>query len=117
MRCASAKKLRYLIDVTPAFYAKPISTYLGALKKLQGLAISTTHIRRKSGWSNAGTHWRRGGPAGALFALGRLAAQSRQRRESLRGHVVEGLMRFRARSTRLVCRRAFKRADVVESAP
>jgi hypothetical protein len=51
-----------------------------------------------------------GGPAGALLALGRLAERSRQRREYLRGQVIDELARFRANDTRSACRRAFKRA-------
>jgi CHAD domain-containing protein len=116
----SAKKLRYLIDVTPAAYGEAdLERVLAVLKKLQRTLgdFNDAYSQEERLVECAHALGAAGGPAGALLALGRLAEQSRQRRESLRGHVVEGLMRFRARRTRLVCRRAFKRADSVESAP
>jgi hypothetical protein len=49
-----------------------------------------------------------GGPSGALLTLGRLAERCRQRREHLRGEVVEKLSRFSAREVHKACKRAFK---------
>jgi CHAD domain-containing protein len=106
-----AKKLRYLVDALPAFYDAPDFEYiLGALKKLQ---------RVLGDFNDASVQERRllecgrglaaaGGPAAVLIGLGRLAEQSRQRRECLRGDVVERLTRFRARDTQSACRRVFK---------
>jgi CHAD domain-containing protein len=110
----SAKKLRYLVDVTPAFYDEAdLERILGALKKLQRALgdFNDAHVQEERLVECGQALGAAGGPAGALLALGRLAEQSRQRRESLRGQVVEGLVRFRARRTKLVCRRAFRRAD------
>jgi CHAD domain-containing protein len=114
-----AKKLRYLVDVTPAFYdATDLERILGALKKLQRALgdFNDAHAQEQRLLECGLELGAAGGPAGALLALGRLAEQSRQRRECLRGQVVEGLTRFRARDTRSACRRAFKRARAAERA-
>jgi hypothetical protein len=50
------------------------------------------------------------------LTLGRLAEQSRQRREHIRSEVAERLSGFRARSMRLACRHAFKRTETAERA-
>jgi CHAD domain-containing protein len=106
-----AKKLRYLVEVIPAFYdAADLECILGALKKLQRVLgdfnDATVQERRlvECGHRLAAA----GGPAAVLIGLGRLAEQSRQRREHLRGAVVERLARFRARDTQSACRHAFK---------
>jgi CHAD domain-containing protein len=114
-----AKKLRYLIDVTPAFYAAAdLECILGALKKLQRVLgdFNDAQVQETRLLECGRALGAAGGPAGALLALGRLAEQSRQRRERLRGEVVEKLARFRARDTRSACRRAFKRAGPAERA-
>jgi CHAD domain-containing protein len=115
----SAKKLRYLIDVTPAFYdAADLERIESALKKLQRVLgdFNDAHSQEarlvECGLEVGGA----GGSAGAVLALGRLAEQSRYRRERLRKEVVEGLVRFRRRNTRQACRRAFKRAGAAERA-
>jgi CHAD domain-containing protein len=114
-----AKKLRYLIDVTPAFYdAADLERILGALKKLQRVLgdFNDAHAQEQrlleSGLALGAT----GGPTTALLSLGRLAEQRRQRGERLRAEVVEVLARFRARDTKSACRRAFKRAGAGECA-
>ena len=91
----NAKKLRYLVDVAPAFYdAADLDRILAALKKLQRVLGDFNDAQVAGG---AAARLRRarlvatGGPAGALLALGRLAEQSRQRRERLRGEVADGL--------------------------
>ena len=106
-----AKKLRYLVDVMPAFYdAADFECILGALKKLQRVLgdfnDATVQEQRlvKCGHGLATA----GGPAAVLIGLGRLAEQSRQRGERLRGQAVEQLARFRARDTQSACRRAFR---------
>jgi hypothetical protein len=48
-----------------------------------------------------------GGSVGAVLALGRLAEQCRQRRERLRGPIVEALAKFPSKGIRAACRRAF----------
>jgi CHAD domain-containing protein len=106
-----AKKLRYLVDLTPAFYdAHDLECIVGALKKLQRVlgdfndaAVQESRLLECGHALGAA-----GGPPGALLALGRLAEQSFQRRERLRAEVVENLERFRARDTRMACRRAFR---------
>jgi CHAD domain-containing protein len=113
-----AKKLRYLIDVTPAFYdSSDLACVLNALKKLQ---------RALGDFNDADVQQRRlldcgralgaGAPASVLMMFGRLAEQCRQRREGLRTEVIERLTRFRARDTRSACRRAFKKARAKERA-
>jgi CHAD domain-containing protein len=105
-----AKKLRYLIDVTPGFYgSSDLACVLDALKKLQ---------RVLGDFHDAAVQEQRllecgdtlGAPASVLMTLGRLAEQCRQRQKGLRPDLVERLTRFRARETRSACRRAFKKA-------
>jgi CHAD domain-containing protein len=108
-----AKKLRYLIDVTPGFYdAADLARIVGALKKLQRVLgdFNDAHVQEERLLECGRVLGGAGGPAGALLALGRLAERSRQRREYLRGQVIDELARFRANDTRSACRRAFKRA-------
>jgi CHAD domain-containing protein len=108
-----AKKLRYLVDVTPAFYdASDLECILGALKKLQRVLgdFHDAHVQESRLHEFRHALGAAGGPAGVRLALGRLAEQSRQRRQRLRGQVNEKLARFRAQDTRSACRRAFKRA-------
>jgi CHAD domain-containing protein len=108
-----AKKLRYLVDVTPSFYdPADIECILGALKKLQRVLgdFNDAHVQEGRLLECGSALCATGGPAGVLFALGRLAEQSRQRREHLRGQVIENLAGFRAQDTQSACQRAFKRA-------
>jgi CHAD domain-containing protein len=107
-----AKKLRYLIDVTPAFYdAADLERILGALKKLQRVLgdFNDAHAQEERLLECGVAFGAAGGSAGALLTLGRLAEQSRQRRKRRRGQVVKELARFRAHEIRFACRRAFKR--------
>ena len=113
-----AKKLRYLVDVTPGFYDDAaLRCVLGALKNLQ---------RALGDFNDAEVQGQRfleyqhdpdaadGGPV-LVAALSRLAAHSAGRREQLRTDVFPALTRFCADETRSACRRAFRR-KVVESA-
>jgi CHAD domain-containing protein len=114
-----AKKLRYLIDVTPAFYdAGDLELILAALKKLQRVLgdFNDAHSQEQRLLDCGLALGAAGGPATALLGLGRLAEQSRHRGERLRAEVVEGLAWFCARDTKSACRRAFKRAGVTECA-
>jgi CHAD domain-containing protein len=113
----AAKKLRYLVDVAPSFYdPADFEPILAALKKLQRVLgdFNDAHVQEERLLECGLALGAAGGPASALLGLGRLAEQSRQRRERLRAQVVEGLARFRARETRSACRRAFKRANAAE---
>ncbi len=106
-----AKKLRYLIDLTPGFYeAGHLERILGALKKLQGVLgdFNDADVQERRLLECGNAVAAEGGPASVLLAIGRLAEHSRQRRERLRAQVVEGLMRFRDSRTRSACRRAFR---------
>jgi CHAD domain-containing protein len=109
----TAKKLRYLVDVTPGFYdPADFEQIVGALKRLQRVlgdsndAYAQTERLLKCGMAVGAA----GGHASALLGLGRLAEQSRQRGERLREQVLDGLAQFCARDTRNACRRTFKRA-------
>ena len=115
-----AKKLRYLIDVAPAFYdAADLDRILGALKKLQrALGDFNDADVQEARLLEAGRAWAAdGASAGALLTLGRLAERCRSRRESLRGVVVKKLRRFGSRATRSACRRAFRDAALADQAP
>jgi CHAD domain-containing protein len=112
-----AKKLRYLIDITPVFYrAADLECIVGSLKKLQRVLgdFNDASVQEKRLIECGHALGAAGGPPGALLALGRLAEQSCQRRERLRGEVHANLERFRARETRMACRRAFKRPEAEE---
>ena len=107
-----AKKLRYLIDVTPAFYdSSDLACVLDALRKLQRV-LGDFHDAdvQEQRLLDCARALDAPSPASVLMALGRLAEQCRQRRDGLRRDVVERLTRFRARETRSACRRAFKNA-------
>ena len=107
----AAKKLRYLIDVTPAFYDEAdLACILGTLKKLQRVLgdFNDAQVQETRLLDCGRALGAAGGPTGALLALGRLAEQTCERRDRLRGQVVDTLARFRARTTRSACRRAFK---------
>jgi CHAD domain-containing protein len=112
-----AKKLRYVIDVTPAFYdAADLERIVGALKRLQRVLgdFNDAHVQAERLLECRRALAAAGGPAGALAALARLAGQCRERRGQLRSHVAGGLARFGARDTRAACRRAFKRVGEPE---
>ena len=106
-----AKKLRYLIDVTPAFYdPSDLTCVLEALKKLQRV-LGDFHDAdvQEQRLIECGRALDASAPRSVLMTLGRLAERCRQRREVLGRDVVERLTRFRARQTRSACRRAFKK--------
>jgi CHAD domain-containing protein len=112
-----AKKLRYLIDVTPAFYdGSDFACILGALKKLQRALgdFNDAHVQERRLLECGRALCAAGKPGEVLLALGRMAEQSHQRGERLRSQVIEKLARFRARDTRSACRRAFKQAGSKE---
>jgi CHAD domain-containing protein len=114
-----AKKLRYLIDVTPAFYdAADLARILGALKKLQRVLgeFNDAELQELRLVACGRELAAKNGPPGTLRALGRLADECRERRDGLRRQVADGLARFRSHETRSACRRAFKRADAAEPA-
>ena len=109
-----AKKLRYLIDSTTAFYdAADLARILDGLKKLQRVLgdFNDAVVQEKRLLECGETVSAAGGPASALRALGGLAEESRQCRERVRQRVLDGLALFRADDTRSACRRAFKGPD------
>jgi CHAD domain-containing protein len=108
-----AKKLRYLVDALPAFYnAEDLECILGSLKKLQRAlgSLNDAHVQEKRLLECGQALCAAGGPPNVALALGRLAEQSRHRRDGLRAEAVERLARFCTARTRSACRRAFKRA-------
>jgi CHAD domain-containing protein len=110
-----AKKLRYLVDITPAFYRPDdFRSILGALKKLQRALgdFNDAHVQETLLINCGRAVCTAGGPSGALVTLGRLAERSRQHREHLRSEVVEKLRRFRARDVRKACERAFMKSEL-----
>jgi CHAD domain-containing protein len=115
----TAKKLRYLIDVTPDHYdPSAFQLVIAALKRLQRALgeFNDAHVQENRLVEAGLALGASGGPAGALLTLGRLAEQSRQRREGLRGQVYESLDRFRSREIKSACRRAF-RERIAERTP
>jgi CHAD domain-containing protein len=112
-----AKKLRYLIDVMPAFCdATDLDCILGALKKLQRVLgdFNDAHVQEERLLECGRAVSASGGSGAVLLALGRLAEQSRQRRERLRAEVVERMARFGAHRPRAACRRAFHKGALHE---
>ena len=115
----TAKKLRYLVDVTPSFgEARDPARILGALKKLQRVLgdFNDAHVQEHRLLECGRAMGAAGGPAGALLVIGRLAEQSGQRARSLRGDVGDELARFCGSETRSACRRAFKRVAAAVNA-
>jgi CHAD domain-containing protein len=113
-----AKKLRYLIDVTPEFYdSSALASVLGALKKLQRVLgdFNDADVQQRR-LLECGRALDAGTPANILMALGRLVEQCRRRRERLRREAVEKLAAFRTREARVACRRAFKKGGSAERA-
>lgn len=107
-----AKKLRYLIDVTPSFYdAADLERIVSALKRLQRVLgdFNDAQVQEQRLLECGRTLSAADGRPGTVLALERLADECRQRSERLRGQVADGLARFRAHDTRSACRRAFKR--------
>jgi CHAD domain-containing protein len=114
-----AKKLRYLVDVSPSFYkASDFACIVAALKKLQRVLgdFNDADVQERRLLECGHALGAAGGPAGALLLLGRLAEQRRHRRQLLREEVVEKLGGFRARETRAACRRAFTETKSAERA-
>jgi CHAD domain-containing protein len=112
-----AKKLRYLVDATPAFYAAAdLECILGALKKLQRVLgdFNDSQVQQTRLLECGQPLGEAGGPVSAVLALGQLAEQSRQRGERLRPEVADQLARFGGGATRSACRRAFKRRAPME---
>jgi CHAD domain-containing protein len=112
-----AKKLRYLIDVTPNFYeVADRERILGGLKTLQRVlgdfndAEIQAHRLLECGRALGDVD----GSTGALLAFGRLAERSCHRGERLREQVADELARFCARDMRAACRRTFKRLGKAE---
>jgi CHAD domain-containing protein len=113
-----AKKLRYLIDVAPAFFDRSdAGCVLSALKKLQRVLgdFNDADVQERR-LLECGRALGSDTPASVLMMLGRLVEQCRQRRERLRPEVLERLTMFRARETRSACRRAFKSAQRTKGA-
>jgi len=115
----AAKKLRYLVDISPSFYqARDLERILGALKSLQRVLgdFNDTHVQERRLLECGHAVGAGGGPAGAILTLGRLAEQRRHRGEILRAAVHDELARFCADDVRSACRRAFKKTSVDGSA-
>ena len=113
-----AKKLRYLIHVTPAFYpAGELEHILRTLKKLQRVLgdFNDAHVQEKR-LLEFGT--RCALPAGRrrLADARPTGQQSRSRHEGLRTKVVDRIDRLRKGDMQSACRRAFKRVTAAEQA-
>ena len=112
-----AKKLRYLIDVTPDFYARTdLEEILATLKKLQRVLgdFNDAEVQEARLIECGRALGAAGGPAGALLLLGRLAERCRYHRQQLRTPALDRLRRFGARGTRAACRRVFKQTVFLE---
>jgi CHAD domain-containing protein len=116
----TAKKLRYLIDVTSSFYdADALDRVLSTLKKVQRVLgdFNDAQVQEARLRDLARSLRAAGGPQNAVRAFGQLARRSRQRRDRLRPEAVTQLKQFRARATRAACQRAFKRVATGERLP
>ena len=75
----AAKKLRYLVDISPSFYqAKDLERILSALKSLQRVLgdFNDAHVQERRLLECGHAAGAAGGPAGAILTLGRLAEQT-----------------------------------------
>jgi CHAD domain-containing protein len=114
-----AKKLRYLVDVTPGLYdTASFARVLAALKKLQRVLgeFNDAHVQEARLLDCGHALGAAGGNVGAVLALGRLAEQSRHRRERLRRPIVVVLAKFRSKRMRAACRVAFARTPAEDGA-
>jgi CHAD domain-containing protein len=115
----TAKKLRYLIDVTSSFYdADALDHVLSALKRVQRVLgdFNDARVQETRLLDLGRALGAAGGPANAVLALGQLAERSRQRRDRLRPEAIDQLKQFRVRATKAACRRAFKQVTDEERA-
>jgi CHAD domain-containing protein len=106
-----AKKLRYLVDVAPgAGDDDDVKRVLVALKALQRVLgdFNDAHVQERRLIECRGAMAATGAGDESLAAMGRLAEQARERHEHLRCDVVEEARRFRRRTVRSACRRAFR---------
>jgi CHAD domain-containing protein len=107
----AAKKLRYLIDVTPGFYeAADLQRIVEALKRLQRVLgdFNDAQVQERRLLDFAEPLAASGARPAALVALGRLVERCRERRERARAQIVEELARFGDRETRSAVRRVFR---------
>ena len=111
----TAKKLRYLVDVTPTFYEEAaLRRVLTALKHLQRVLGDFNDAEVQA---HRLLEYRRELPlqlAAPRSALATLAELSGQRGEALRAAVSEALQRFVGDETWSACRLAFRRKAAVE---
>jgi CHAD domain-containing protein len=105
-----AKKLRYLIDATPAFFDKgDLDVVVGSLKKLQAAlgAFNDADIQ-DARFADCQRQLGEGdGSTAGLAVIEDLMARNRSRKRDLRQAVFERFARFREKPVRLACRRAF----------
>jgi CHAD domain-containing protein len=113
-----AKKLRYLIDVTPGFYdPAALERVLGSLKHLQRVIGDFNDAHVQAGRLLAFLEALSAGGSPAIGReLARLAEERHRRGASLRAQVLAAVARFGAGGTRSSCRRAFYRASAEERA-
>ena len=108
-----AKKLRYLIDVTPGFYDPvDLGRILGALKKLQRVLgdFNDAHVQESRLIEYGHALVAEDGATSARTVLAQLAQRRREQGERLRTGVLDKMSEFASRATRTACRRAFKRS-------
>jgi CHAD domain-containing protein len=111
-----AKKLRYIVDVAPGSGDDAdVKRVLVALKALQRVLgdFNDAHVQDQRLIECRGLLAATGAGKESVAAIGRLAEQARERRERLRRDVVEEARRFRRRTVRSACRRAFRRAHTI----
>ena len=107
-----AKKLRYLVDVTPGSGEDAnLKRVLVALKALQRVLgdFNDAHVQEQRLIECRAAIAATAPADSSLGAIERLTAQARDRRERLRRDVVAEARRFRRRSVRSACRGAFRR--------
>jgi CHAD domain-containing protein len=107
-----AKKLRYLVDVTPGSSEDAdLKRVLVALKALQRVLgdFNDAHVQEQRLIECRAAMAATAAATSSLSAIERLAEQARGRCERLRRDVVAEARRFRRRSVRSACRCAFRR--------
>jgi CHAD domain-containing protein len=109
-----AKKLRYLIDIAPAFRpGDDLDSVVRALKDVQRTlgAFNDSHVQEQRLLEYGRALRVRGGSEPAVLAIERVAGERAGHRARLRAHVATALTRFRSRRTRAACRAAFRQRD------
>lgn len=111
-----AKKLRYIAEPLAGLYGAPMQRFLRRLQRLQTLLGQINDASHALTTLEHAARGRRRLPAGAVFALGRVAEQQQRRLDAARAALPKAWQRLRGRSWRRLRRAIRERAGEAPSA-